>query len=62
MHCLKFGGLVVRNDKNLLLPGGALSFCLKDSIKDMGNVCPFSHMSTSFLIFSYIKESSKCMS
>lgn len=36
------------------LPGwAALNFSLKDSISLTGNVCPFSQMSTSFLILSY---------
>lgn len=34
--------------------GGALSFSLKDASKLGGNVWPFSQMSTSFLIFSYM--------
>lgn len=50
-----------RIDGNLLLTAGALSFCLKDSIRGTGNVWPFSQISMSFLIFSYTKESSKCM-
>lgn len=36
-----------------LLGGDARSFSLNDSTMDAGKVCPFSHMSRSFFIFSY---------
>lgn len=42
-------GLIVRRD--LLL-----SFCLKPSIMAAGKVCPFSQISTSFLILSYTQS------
>lgn len=42
-------GLIVRGD--LLL-----SFCLKPSIMAAGKVCPFSQISTSFLILSYTQS------
>ncbi len=38
--------------------GGALSFSLKDVSRLCGKVWPFSHMSMSFLIFSYTKQNS----
>lgn len=38
---------------DILGGGGALSFSLNESIIGAGKVWPFSHMSRSFLIFSY---------
>jgi hypothetical protein len=44
---------------NLLGAGGVFNFSLKDSRSLGGKVWPFSHISTSFLIFSY---TTKCLS